>query len=241
MKPILFISDLHLSPERPDIIQLFHKFLDAKRDQISDLYILGDFVEYWLGDDDKAEGLNSIFDHLKNFSNDGHDVFLMHGNRDFLMGQDFANRCGCTLIQEPFILNSANNQVLLMHGDTLCTDDTRYQMFREMVRNKEWQKDFLAKSLEERTTLAQAMREKSKQETKQKTDEIMDVNQQSVVNTFLENNTNMIIHGHTHRPAIHKLEISKTPTTRIVLGDWYKKGSYLEFYNIDNFTLKDFY
>ena len=128
-----------------------------------------------------------------------------------------------------------------MHGDTLCTDDTRYQMFRNMVRNPDWQKDFLSKSLNERTLLAQAMREKSKEETKEKADVIMDVNQQSVKNTFIEKNIDMIIHGHTHRPDIHKLEISSNPVVRIVLGDWYKKGSYLEFYNTDNFTLKDFY
>ena len=241
MKPILFISDLHLSPERPDIIQLFHKFLDEKQGQISDLYILGDFVEYWLGDDDKAEGLSSVFDRLKTFSDNGHGIFLMHGNRDFLMGQDFADRCGCTLIEEPFVLNSEKNRVLLMHGDVLCTDDTSYQMFRKMVRNKQWQKDFLSKSLEQRTSLAKAMREKSKQETKEKTEEIMDVNQQSVENAFLDHNAQIIIHGHTHRPGMHKLETSQHPATRIVLGDWYKKGSYLEFYNADNFTLKDFY
>ncbi|MCW8853958.1 MAG: UDP-2,3-diacylglucosamine diphosphatase [Gammaproteobacteria bacterium] len=241
MKPILFISDLHLSPERPDIIQLFQKFLTEKQNQISDLYILGDFVEYWLGDDDKAEGLNAAFDSLKIFSDNGHNIFLMHGNRDFLMGQNFADRCGCTLIQDPFILNLNSDQILLMHGDTLCTDDTRYQMFRSMVRNPDWQSDFLSKSLEERTLMAQAMRETSKEETKEKSDEIMDVNQQTVEKTFIENNTRMIIHGHTHRPDIHKLDISGTPGTRIVLGDWYKKGSYLEFYNTDNFTLKDYY
>ena len=241
MKPILFISDLHLSPERPDIIQLFQKFLTEKQNKISDLYILGDFVEYWLGDDDKAEGLNAVFESLKIFSDNGHNIFLMHGNRDFLMGQDFAKRCGCTLIQDPFTLNLNSDQILLMHGDTLCTDDTRYQMFRSMVRNPDWQNDFLSKSLEERTLMAQAMREKSKEETKEKSDEIMDVNQQTVEKTFIENNTRIIIHGHTHRPDIHKLKISGTPGLRIVLGDWYKKGSYLEFYNADNFTLKDYY
>lgn len=241
MKPILFISDLHLSPERPDIIQLFQKFLTEKQNKISDLYILGDFVEYWLGDDDKAEGLSAVFDSLKLFSDNGHNIFLMHGNRDFLMGQDFADRCGCTLLQDPFILDLNSDQILLMHGDTLCTDDTRYQIFRSMVRAPDWQSDFLSKSLEERTLMAQAMREKSKEETKEKSDEIMDVNQQAVEKAFIENNTHMIIHGHTHRPGVHTLDISGATGTRIVLGDWYKKGSYLEFYNTDNFALKDYY
>ena len=241
MKPIIFISDLHLSPERPDIIELFQKFLNEKRDKISDLYILGDFVEYWLGDDDNAEGLNTAFNSLKAFSDYGHNVFLMHGNRDFLMGEDFANRCACTLIDDPFILSLNKNQIMLMHGDTLCTDDTRYQMFRDMVRNPDWQNNFLSKSLDERTLMAKAMREKSREETKEKAEEIMDVNLQTVENTFLDNNISMIIHGHTHRPDIHKLEINEKPATRIVLGDWYKKGSYLEFYDTENFTLKDFY
>lgn len=134
MKPILFISDLHLSPERPDIIQLFEKFLDEKQANCDSLYILGDFVEYWLGDDDKAEGLVPVFNRLNAFSEDA-DIYLMHGNRDFLMGEKLAQRCGCRLINDPCKLNIKGHDVLLMHGDTLCTDDTRYQMFRAMVRD----------------------------------------------------------------------------------------------------------
>ncbi|MDH5473821.1 MAG: UDP-2,3-diacylglucosamine diphosphatase, partial [Gammaproteobacteria bacterium] len=150
MKPILFISDLHLSADRPDIIALFLKFLDEKQDTTSSLYILGDFVEYWLGDDDTANELETVFNRLKSFSDQGPNVYLMHGNRDFLIGQDFTRRCGCTLINDPFILNSDNNPILLMHGDALCTDDTRYQMFRTMVRDPLWKKDFLSKPLAER-------------------------------------------------------------------------------------------
>ena len=241
MKPILFISDLHLSADRPDIIALFLKFLDEKQDTTSSLYILGDFVEYWLGDDDTANELETVFNRLKSFSDQGPDVYLMHGNRDFLIGQDFTRRCGCTLINDPFILNSDNNPILLMHGDTLCTDDTRYQMFRTMVRDPLWQKDFLSKPLAERRLLAKAMREKSKEETKEKAEYIMDVNNQAVEHTFQEHHISLIIHGHTHRPFIHKLEIAGTQATRIVLGDWYEKGSYLEFNNTEDYSLKDFY
>ena len=241
MKPILFISDLHLSPERPDIIQLFLKFLDEKQDTAQCLYILGDFVEYWLGDDDKAEGLSSVINHLKAFSENETKVYLMHGNRDFLIGHDFASRCGVELIPEPYQLEINQDRILLMHGDTLCTDDTRYQMFRSMVRNPEWQQDFLSKPLTERIQIAQAMRETSKKETQEKTEAIMDVNQDAVTTAFVEHETRLLIHGHTHRPAIHQLEINNTPAVRIVLGDWYSQGSYLELNDTNSFDLKEFH
>jgi len=241
MKPILFISDLHLSPERPDIIQLFLKFLDEKQETAQRLYILGDFVEYWLGDDDKAEGLSSVIKRLKAFSENGIKVYLMHGNRDFLIGQDFASRCGAELIHEPFKLKLNQKHILLMHGDTLCTDDTRYQMFRNMVRTPKWQQDFLSKPLTERVEIAQAMRETSKKETQEKTEAIMDVNQDAVTTAFVEHETQLIIHGHTHRPAIHQLEVNNNPAVRVVLGDWYSQGSYLELNDINSFDLKEFH
>ena len=241
MKYILFISDLHLSAERPDIIQLFLRFLDEKQATTDSLYILGDFVEYWLGDDDEAKGLEPVISRLKTFSDNGPSIYLMHGNRDFLMGEHFASRCGCQLINDPVKIKLHQQDILLMHGDTLCTDDTEYQMFRSMVRNSEWQKDFLSRPLQERRQMAQAMREKSRHETQQKAEEIMDVNQHAVEQSFIDYDIKMIIHGHTHRPGIHQLEINGSPATRIVLGDWYKKGSYLEFTGKGSYSLKDFY
>ncbi|MCW9012841.1 MAG: UDP-2,3-diacylglucosamine diphosphatase [Gammaproteobacteria bacterium] len=240
MSKILFISDLHLAPERPDIIQLFIKFLDEQASAASALYILGDLVEYWLGDDDQAAGLDDAFGKLKETSDKGINIYLMHGNRDFLMGERLANKCGCTLIHEPYIADLNKTPALLLHGDTLCTDDTGYQQLRQMLRNPAWQKDFLAKPLTEREQMAQALREQSKQETQSKSAEIMDVNADAVAAAFKDHGISLIIHGHTHRPDIHYYKIDNRQLTRIVLGDWYKSGNVLEFEDINNYRLREF-
>ena len=236
----LFISDLHLAPERPDIIQLFIQFMNNQAAQAESLYILGDLVEYWLGDDDKAEGLSEAFDCMKHHADNGLNIFLMHGNRDFLMGEQLAQRAGCTLIHEPFIEKFDNTPVLLMHGDILCTDDVRYQELRLMLRNPAWQEDFLSKPLAEREQMALALRQQSKEETQNKDTAIMDVNDDAVAKAFTENQVSLIIHGHTHRPAIHKNFLNGQLVTRVVLGDWYTQGSVLEFNNPQNFELKNF-
>jgi len=236
----LFISDLHLAPERPDIIQLFIRFLNNQAAQAESLYILGDLVEYWLGDDDDAIGLNNVFNSMKQQADNGLKIFLMHGNRDFLMGEALAKRCGCTLIHEPHIVNFENAPFLLMHGDILCTDDVRYQELRSMLRNPAWQEDFLSKPLAEREEMALALRKQSQQETQSKEQEIMDVNPVAVKNAFIDNQVSLMIHGHTHRPAIHELEIDNKPAKRIVLGDWYTQGSFLEFNSVNDFELKSF-
>ncbi len=240
MQKHLFISDLHLSPERPDIIQLFIHFLNTRTRDIGSLYILGDLLEYWLGDDDKASGLNDVFSCMKQKADNGLKIYLMHGNRDFLMGEQLAERTGCTLINEPYITEFNNTPVLLMHGDILCTDDVRYQELRLMLRNPAWQADFLSKPLQERQQMALALRKQSKEETQSKAENIMDVNTDAVSQAFTENSVPLIIHGHTHRPAIHELTVNKKPVKRIVLGDWYKQGSVLEFTDPDNFELKSF-
>ncbi len=240
MPQILFISDLHLSPERPEIIELFLKFLDDKARSADKLFILGDFVEYWLGDDDKAVGLEPAFKKLKQISDAGVEIYLMHGNRDFLMGEQLAERCGCTLMNDPHIEQLDGVPVLLMHGDTLCTDDIEYQKLRLMLRNPSWQQDFLSKPLVERIMMAKALRERSEQETQNKSAEIMDVNQKAVMQAFNEQQVSLMIHGHTHRPAIHQNEYDGKACTRIVLGDWYKKGSYLEFNGADDYALHDY-
>ena len=227
MREWLFISDLHLAPERPEIIHLFERFVDEVAIHAERLYILGDFLEYWLGDDDKADGLENVFQSLKKLSDAGIDVLFMVGNRDFLIGNELAQKCGFKIIDEPFIENINGQSALLMHGDTLCTDDTAYQSFRAVVRNKTWQDDVLAKSLEEREQLARSMRQQSQQANASKTEEIMDVNQDTVITTMQQHSVHLLIHGHTHRQAIHEFKIDKQPAKRIVLGDWYKKGSYL--------------
>lgn len=236
----LFISDLHLAPERPDIIQLFIAFLNNQAAQAESLYILGDLVEYWLGDDDKAEGLSTVFDCMKQISQNGLKIYLMHGNRDFLMGEQLAQRAGCTLIKDPYIAEFDNTTVLLMHGDTLCTDDSRYQELRLMLRNPAWQKDFLSKPLAERKAMAIALRKQSKEETQSKAADIMDVNADAVHQAFADHQVSLMIHGHTHRPAIHELTANNKPVKRIVLGDWYSQGSVLEFDDTDDFKLRSF-
>ena len=233
----LFISDLHLAPERPDIIQLFVQFMNNQAAQAESLYILGDLVEYWLGDDDEAEGLNEAFSAMKEQSDNGLNIYLMHGNRDFLMGEDLAQRAGCKLIHEPYIASLNNSAALLLHGDILCTDDLRYMELRKVLRNPAWQDDFLSKTLIERKQMALALRQQSKEDTQLKSSDIMDVNEQAVIDAFINNNVSLMIHGHTHRPAIHDININNKPAKRIVLGDWYSQGSVLEIDDSDNFHL----
>ena len=240
MSKHLFISDLHLAPERPDIIQLFIEFLNNQAARAESLYILGDLVEYWLGDDDKAEGLDEVFQCMKHLSDNGLKIYLMHGNRDFLMAEDLAERAGCQLIHEPYIAKFDNIPVLLMHGDVLCTDDVRYQELRLMLRNPAWQADFLSKPLAEREQMAIALRKQSKEETQSKAADIMDVNADAVKQAFIDNDVSLMIHGHTHRPAVHELEVDGAPVKRVVLGDWYSQGSVLEFNGADDFSLKSF-
>lgn len=240
MSRTLFISDLHLAPERPDIIQLFERFLAEQAHHASSLYILGDLVEYWLGDDDEARGLTSAFNKIKEISEQGVSVFLMHGNRDFLMGKQLAKRIGCTLIDDPHIAQLDNQPIVLMHGDTLCTDDVDYLKLRAFLRNPVWQQDFLSRPLAERIIMAKALREKSTVETRNKSAEIMDVNALAVEHAFVQHNTRLLIHGHTHRPNIHHLAVQNKPVTRIVLGDWYTQGSYLAFNNINDYQLLAF-
>jgi UDP-2,3-diacylglucosamine hydrolase len=241
MQDIVFISDLHLAPERPEIINLFLRFSDTIAAEADKLYILGDFLEYWLGDDDPVLELQVVFDKLTELSEQHKTkLYFMHGNRDFLIGDKFAKRCHLTFLDEPHIINLQNHHALLMHGDTLCTDDIDYQKFRTMVRNPQWQQEILSKSLEERIAIAKKMRQASSESTAEKEEYIMDVNQQTTDKVFVENHVNLIIHGHTHRPMIHKKIINNVATTRIVLGDWYEKGSYLRINDESKFKVETF-
>ena len=237
MAEILFISDLHLAPERPEIIDLFCRFVDDRASAASALYILGDFLEYWLGDDDRAEGLEPVFAALHRLTDKDIPVYLMHGNRDFLIGEDFASRCGCQLIPDPFVTEFFGEKVLLSHGDSLCTDDVEYQAFKAQIRHPAQIKAFLDKPLSERENIAQLLRQQSREATRLKQSDIQDVNQEAVKEVMRQQGVQLLIHGHTHRPAIHELTISDRKATRIVLGDWYSKGSYLSLKDSHDFNL----
>ncbi|MCW8851974.1 MAG: UDP-2,3-diacylglucosamine diphosphatase [Gammaproteobacteria bacterium] len=241
MKDIVCISDLHLMPERPQTMELFIRFVDDIASKADTLYILGDFLEVWWGDDDPATGYADVFNSLTELtSKHKTKVYLMHGNRDFMIGQSLADRCHFEIIQDPHKIIINGKDALLMHGDTLCTDDVEYQKFRQMVRNPLWQQQALSKTLEERFQLAKSIRESSKQSTTEKDEYIMDVNQQETDKAFIDNHVDLIIHGHTHRPAIHHKKVNGRNTTRVVLGDWFEKGSYLRVNDSSELKLQSF-
>lgn len=224
---ILFISDLHLSGERKLITKLFIDFLEQRASNADALYILGDLFEVWPGDDMiQPEYLESI-SKMKQLSANGLPLYVMQGNRDFLMAEQFSELSGATLIEDPCIIDLYGTPTLLMHGDTLCTDDVDYQKFRLMVREPRWKADFLSKSSEERLAITTKYREISKEKTAEKNMAIMDVNQQAVEKIMLEKGITQLIHGHTHRPAIHDFSVQNKMMKRIVLGDWFEQGSVL--------------
>jgi UDP-2,3-diacylglucosamine hydrolase len=237
----LFISDLHLEPARPDVAQAFFRFIEQEAAEAEVLYILGDFFEAWIGDDLQHKFVDRIKTALRALSDQGVPVYLMHGNRDFLIGEQFARQTGCILIPDPSVVELYGQKVLLMHGDTLCTRDVDYLAFREMVRNPAWQKDFLSKPLAERLAIAQNIRETSKEKTGQLEYEIMDVTASEVERVMTELGVSLLVHGHTHRPAIHQLQVDGKPAERVVLGDWHKAGWKLSFtdegYELESFEL----
>ncbi len=223
----LFISDLHLSAERPDITTLFIQFLNNEARQAEALYILGDLFEAWLGDDMVLPEYADAIAAMKALSDSGVPVFIMHGNRDFLLGEKFTAMTGATLLDDPTRIDLYGKPSLLLHGDTLCTDDVEYQKFRAMVRNPAWQQQMMALSPQERLALAKEYREMSQAETGNKAEDIMDVNQQTLEQVMQAEGIYHMIHGHTHRPAIHEFNIDSQTAKRIVLGDWYEQGSVL--------------
>lgn len=224
----LFISDLHLSPARPAIVGLFESFLLGPAHGCEALYILGDLFEYWAGDDDLADAFNAhIAQCLANCSNQGARLFFMHGNRDFLIGGEFARTAKLTLLDDSAKVELAHGRVSLSHGDLLCTDDLEYQAFRAKVRSPAWQQKFLSRPLGERKTEIEALRVRSEAEKQVKSAVIMDVNEVSICNFFRRENALRMIHGHTHRPARHIHDVDGIPRERWVLSDWYDNGSYL--------------
>lgn len=224
----LFISDLHLSADRPEISSAFSEFLASTAPHAEALYILGDLFEYWAGDDDIHDPFNQqVIQALARLHANGVAIYLMHGNRDFLMGEALAAACGAQLLTDPSLISVHGTPTLLMHGDTLCTDDTDYMAFRAQVRTPGWQAHFLAQPLAQRKAQIEQLRAQSKQAQSRKAAEIMDVNTESVINTLRDHGYPRLIHGHTHRPALHAHEIDGHRCERWVLPDWYEQGGYL--------------
>ena len=224
----LFIADLHLDPGRPQITALFERYLaDEEVRHAEALYILGDLVEAWIGDDDDAELPARIAAATRAVREAGVPVYFMVGNRDFLLGQAFAERAGLTLLDDGTVHDIHGRCTLLMHGDVLCTDDVAYQAVRKQVRTPEWRAQILAMPLQARRAFAAKAREDSKAHTGNTMESIMDVNADAVAETMRNAGVTRLIHGHTHRPAVHDFQLGGAPAQRIVLGDWYEQGSVL--------------
>ncbi len=224
----LFIADLHLCTEEPAITAGFLRFLAGDARQADALYILGDLFEAWIGDDDPNPLHHQIAAAIKSLVDSGVPCFFIHGNRDFLLGKRFARESGMTLLPEEKMLDLYGRKVLIMHGDTLCTDDAGYQAFRAKVHQSWLQKLFLALPLFIRQRIAAKMRANSKAANSSKSLEIMDVNQQAVIAEMEKHQVQWLIHGHTHRPAVHELTANGQPAFRVVLGAWHSEGSMIK-------------
>lgn len=222
-----FIADLHLQPERPEITRAFLYFLDEIIQPGDSLYLLGDIFEYWIGDDAPLEGMEPALDKLQQLSAGGSEIFFQHGNRDFLVGETFAQQIGASLLPEALVVQLNAGPALLMHGDQLCTDDEPYQQFRAQVRDTAWQQQFLSQPVTQRRAIAEQMRAQSKAQGAMKADSIMDVNPDEVRQQMRQHGVEVLIHGHTHRPATHSDQIAPGTGKRFVLGDWDHRGWYL--------------
>lgn len=225
---VLFIADLHLEAERPDIVRAFLHFLDTRAADAEALYILGDFFEVWIGDDGMDDFQRSIASALRRLSDKGTRIYLMHGNRDFLLGRRFCREAGCTLLKEGSVVELYGEPVLLLHGDSLCTRDESYQRLRKRLRNpfSLWLLRNLP--LATRHKLARKLRDASRMRTREKAADIVDVTPEVVPQVMAEHGVRTLIHGHTHRPAVHKLLVDGQNAQRIVLGDWDRQGWALE-------------
>jgi UDP-2,3-diacylglucosamine hydrolase len=223
----LFISDLHIDAAQPAIIEQFLQFLRTEARSAAALYILGDLFETWIGDDAPDPAQSAAIAGLRTLTSSGVPCFVMHGNRDFLLSRRFCEMSGAQLLHDPLIITLYGEPVLVMHGDALCTDDHAYQRLRATVRDADWQRRFLGLPIESRRALAGAARAGSQAHTAAMEHAITDVNADSVAMALRAAGTSTLLHGHTHRPAIHALEVDGRPRTRIVLGDWYDQGSVL--------------
>jgi UDP-2,3-diacylglucosamine hydrolase len=224
---ILFISDLHIDVGHPEITRQFLDFLGSEARRADALYILGDLFESWVGDDAPDAAQTASIEALRSLTSGGVPCFVMHGNRDFLLGAEFCARSGASLLPDPLILTLYGEPVLVMHGDALCTDDRAYQRLRGTVRDPGWQRRFMKLKIAERRALAGAAREGSRAHTAALEYAVADVNSESVATAMRTAGATTLLHGHTHRPAIHPFSVDGRACTRIVLGDWYHQGSVL--------------
>ena len=236
-----FISDLHLDETRPHTTALFKSFAEKlkENDPQTELYILGDLFESWIGDDYENELHNEVKTTLNSLTGSGIKVFFLYGNRDFLIGEEFLSETGVELLIDPFLLKSNGKTILLTHGDQMCIDDVEYQTFRSIVRNPDWQKDFLNFPISKRLKIAGETKDASKQSKQEKSMEIMDVNEEEVLRVFKQHGVNTMIHGHTHRPMIHKHKIDGSLCSRYVLGDWNKTSAMVLQWSKESLELID--
>lgn len=225
MKKTYFIADLHLSENQPHLTRLFTDFMRQKAPQAEKLYILGDLFDFWIGDDERSPLIELVRHHIRQLTDNGIPCYFIHGNRDFLLGENFARSCGLQLLPEYQRIDLYGTPTLICHGDTLCTDDHAYQQYRRKVHQQWRQRLFLCLPLKVRLKIAQKIRAKSQADKKQKSEQIMDVTPDFVLQIFDRFHVRQLIHGHTHRQNIHKIE---PHFTRIVLGDWGETASVLE-------------
>ena len=219
----LFVSDLHLNPEDAQSLQPLRRCLANYEGQLSELYILGDLFEFWIGDDYLPATALATAALLKDLSSSGVSIYFMAGNRDFMLGDDYAQRCGMQRLADPTVIEINDMPTLLSHGDHLCTDDHVYQAIRAKVRDPAWQQAVLAQSIDQRLAMAVEARGDSRRHTQAADEEIMDVNADAVVACMAAAGVQQMIHGHTHRPAEHHLTVNNAPARRLVLGDWYRR------------------
>jgi UDP-2,3-diacylglucosamine hydrolase len=234
----LFVSDVHLDAGTPEAVEQFLDFLDVYATRSEALYILGDLFETWVGDDETDAQKQAVRQALRALTAGGVACFILHGNRDFLLGRRFCEDTGCRLLPDPVIAEFDGERVLLTHGDGLCTDDHSYQELRSIVRTAPWQRRFLALPLTDRELLANQARAGSRQHTSRTIPTIMDVNPEAVAAAYRVTGVRRIIHGHTHRPGIHDSTIEGARAQRIVLGAWYEQGSYL-VYEHEHYELRE--
>jgi UDP-2,3-diacylglucosamine hydrolase len=225
----LFVSDVHLDAGAPQASEQFLEFLRTQAAEAEALYILGDLFEAWVGDDDPDPAKARICEGLRALTTSGVGCFVLHGNRDFLIGREFCRKTGSRLLADPVIADLDGERVLLTHGDALCTDDHSYQELRSTVRTPDWQRQFLALPLADRELLAARARAGSKDHISRAAPVIMDVNEDAVSTAYRATRVRRIIHGHTHRPGVHDTAIEGEPAQRMVLGAWYEQGSYIQY------------
>ena len=233
---IAFVSDLHLEPIENKRVKVFFKFLNDAVNKYEELYILGDFFEYWIGDDDTQSVNKLIMQRLKAAIDNGLKIYFIHGNRDFLIGSEFESKTGVKILADQHTFNIGEKKIMISHGDAFCVDDVEYQEMKREIRSDSWKKDFLAKSISERVDFANDLRTKSSERNSNKPENIMDVNDNYVLEVVQREKIDILIHGHTHRPAVHKLE---NGSIRAVLGSWEEEGWVADFIE-ENIKLTSF-